>query len=105
MHGWRMADTPSKSPLASLLSSRKGVLTILVLVMATGLELVILYEAFRGKLTIDDAIKASFGTLFLAVLPVLATINGIAKEDAAAKTTGNIASTGDVTVNKGEVKS
>ena len=85
-----MTDKPS-SPLAGILASRKGVLMLFLLVMATLLELAIVVLAIRGKMTIEAAIQTSLGALFLGMLGPLATINGIAKEDAAAKGSPTIA--------------
>ena len=73
------------SPTAWFLSTRKGMLTLLVLVMALLLEIVIVVQAIRGRMTVESAIQTSLGTLFTSVLGVVASISGIAKEDAAAK--------------------
>lgn len=77
----------SKSPLAGLVASRKGVLTLLVLLMVTGLEIAIVVLTIRGKLPIESAITISLGGLFTGALTAMTTINGIAKEDAAQKST------------------
>lgn len=75
----------TRSPLAGLIGSRKGVLTLLVIIMATGLEIAIIVLTIRGKLSIEAAILASFGGLFTSAITAIATINGISKEDASEK--------------------
>ncbi len=75
----------NQSPYAWFLSSRKGLLTLLVIVMALLLEIAIIVLTIRGRMTVDMAIQTSLGTLFTSVLGVVASISGVAKEDAAAK--------------------
>lgn len=80
-----MEPKTKASPFASLLTTRKGVLTLIVLVMASGLELAIIAQAIRGTLSIDDAITKSFGVLLVATTAALTNVWAIAKEDAAEK--------------------
>lgn len=100
------------SPLAGLLASRKTILfvfvTVLVLVMCIALETVIAIAAIKGRMTIEAAIGLSFGPLVVgalgAVVMASKVIDAIAKEDAAAKTTGPIAVGGNLDITKGDPK-
>ena len=82
-------------------------LTALAFMLASGLIAALVYGVFRGRMTMEDAMKYALAIFVVVVIPITAQINGIAKEDAAAKTAGPVAAGGDVTVNNAtpEVKS
>lgn len=86
----------NQSPYAWFLSTRKGMLTLLVIVMALLLEVAIVVLTIRGRMTVESAIQTSLGTLFTSVLGVVAAISGVAKEDAAAKSASTSQKEGDV---------
>lgn len=75
--------------MANLFSSRKNVLTFVVLVMTTLLAGGIVASAVRGKLDWPSAFDYLFKSLFSAVLAVVVNIWGIATEDAAKKSNTN----------------
>lgn len=82
------------SPLALLLSSRKAALgafvAALIILFATGIEVAIVVATIRGRMTLEAAINASFGSLFVAASGAISLawkiIDGITKEDVASKT-------------------
>jgi len=82
-----------------LFRTRKGALTTLVFGMATCLELMIVVQAIRGLLSIDDAISKSEHVLAIATAAIMVTIYGISREDSAEKGRPlNVAAGGDATV-------
>ena len=71
--------------MANLFSSRKNVLTFIVVVMTTVLAVGIVISAIQGKLSWPSAFDYLFKSLFGSVLAIVVNIWGIATEDAAKK--------------------
>lgn len=68
-----------------MLSSRKNVLTLLAVVMASVVAIGLVVAAVIGKISWPAAFDYLFKTLFSSVLAIIANIWGIATEDAAKK--------------------
>lgn len=88
-----MADldspTPKSSPWTLIFSSRKGQISlaavVLVLILATGAEVMFIVLALRGKMSVEQFMTATFVTLPTAVAAIAYQLKGlvdaIAKED------------------------
>lgn len=85
-----MADpTPPKlSPAAWLLASRKGLLTLLVVFIAAVFVVVIAVQVVKGQMAPKDGFTFVTVTILGSFGVVWKAIDGIATEDAAAKSAG-----------------
>jgi uracil DNA glycosylase len=69
--------------VATIVSSRKGVMVLFVLVLATVYAVGVVYAAVRRSITWDDATARLFGVLLAQVATAISFIWGTAQEDAA----------------------
>lgn len=102
-----MAEPDSKpSPLSLLLSSRKGLVFFVVLVLvgiaAIGFEIAIVILCIRGRMEIQAAMTLAFGGVIIAVIGAVISawklLDGITLEDVSKRAQPTIAAGGDVKI-------